>query len=168
MGKHAILRIAGLGAALALAMAQPHTAAAAPASLPVGHCINMGGMLDSDDWGGKKLDASDFTNIRRAGFDSVRLTTNWYNHASADAPYTIDPAWMARVTSMVDAALSNGLIVILNSHNFPELHTDPEGSAPRWRGCGGRSRPIWPRAPTTSSISNWPTSPTPISPPTRR
>jgi len=136
-----------MASALALVAALPHAAQAAnaskshkiaasqtAASLPIGHCINMGGMLDSDDWGGKKLDASDFVNIRHAGFDTIRLTTNWVNHASGTAPYTIDPAWMARVSDMVDAALGNGLNVILNSHFFPNLDEDPVTETPRLAG----------------------------------
>ena len=141
MSKANLLRMAGAVALLAAlpqaaqaATAQKTMSSAPAASLPIGHCINMGGMLDSDDWGGKKLDAGDFTRIRAAGFDTVRLTTNWVNHASDAAPYTIDPAWMARVTDMVDAALANNLNVVLNSHYFPALDADPLGNAPRLAG----------------------------------
>ena len=132
-----------LSSALALLFATDQQACAAPAaSLPVGYCINTGNMLDSDDWGGKKLDSTDFRNIREHGFDTVRIPANWANHASTTAPYTIDPVWMTRVTAMVDAGLANGLNVIIDSHYFPDLYADPAANTDRlaalWRQIGAK------------------------------
>ena len=101
----------------------------AAAGLPVGTCINLGNHLDMpsrDQWGGKNLGKPDFTRIRRAGFDTVRIPVNWYRHADARAPYTIDPAWFDVVDKRVDEALAAGLNVIFNSHYFELDHADPE------------------------------------------
>ncbi|MEY3834222.1 MAG: hypothetical protein RLZZ130_1700, partial [Pseudomonadota bacterium] len=97
-------------------------------SLPIGRCVNMGNSLETPTegaWGGKKIDAADFKRIADAGFNTIRLPVRWSTRASATAPYSIDPAFMARVRTVVVDARKAGLNVILNSHHFEELHKDP-------------------------------------------
>ena len=53
--------------------------------------------------------------LKEAGFNTLRLPVSWHNHV--DENYTIDPAWMARVREVADAALSRGLFVIVNVHH---------------------------------------------------
>lgn len=128
-----MIRFALPGVLLA-ALALP--SAAAPirqAPLPVGTCINVGNHLESSrpeaDMG-KVLDPGDFRRIHDAGFKTVRIPVGWFNHISKDAPHTIDPAFLARVTTVVDQALAAHLNVILNSHNFKLVHDQPEAGAP--------------------------------------
>ena len=100
-------------------------------SLPVGACINTGNHLESPDengWGGARLSDADFRNIAGAGFQTVRIPVRWDSHAGAGPSFTVDPAWMDRVTALVDGALGAGLNVILDSHNFLGLHEDPEAN----------------------------------------
>ncbi len=125
-----------LAATLLLA---PVTAGAATRtdSLPVGRCVNMGNHLESpteNAWGGKRLDDADFTNVARAGFDTVRIPVRWDSHALTASPYTIDPAFLKRVRHVVDAALAAKLHVILDSHNFLALHADPDANRDRLAG----------------------------------
>lgn len=97
-------------------------------ALPVGRCINMGNSLETPTegaWGGKKIDAADFTRIAKAGFTTIRLPVRWSTRAGTQAPYSIDPAFMTRVKQVVADARSAGLNVILNSHHFEEIHKDP-------------------------------------------
>ncbi len=119
---------------LALALASSPLALAQPApqpgitSLPVGRCINIGNHLESPnegDWGGKRIEAEDFQRIAAAGFTTIRLPVRWSNHDELTAPYAIDPAFMARVQQVVGQARKAGLNVILDDHNFEELHKDP-------------------------------------------
>jgi endoglucanase len=124
-------------ALLASACLQPSPSVARTDSLPIGRCVNMGNHLEAPTegaWGGHKLAADDFAIIAKAGFSTIRLPVRWATHADAKAPYTIDPAFMARVKSVVGSARANGLNVILNSHNFDELHKDPAASAARLAG----------------------------------
>jgi endoglucanase len=103
-------------------------ALAATESLPVGRCINMGNSLETpreSDWGGKRIDAADFKRIAKAGFNSIRLPVRWATRAASTPPYSIDPAFMLRVKSVVGDARKAGLNVILNSHHFEDLHKDP-------------------------------------------
>jgi endoglucanase len=59
-----------------------------------------------------------------AGFTAVRLPVRWSNHASAGAPFTIDPTFMARVESVVDTLLAKGFVVIVNMHHYRQLDGD--------------------------------------------
>jgi endoglucanase len=126
-------------AAVSLAFATP----AAGQGLPVGTCINMGNHLEADSessWGGKRVEAADFARIAAAGFDTVRLPVRWANKTGEGPDYTVDPAWLDRVTEVVDQALAANLNVVLNSHNFEALHADPAGNAAKlaaiWRQLG--------------------------------
>ena len=138
-----------MGKALAAALLLATTTIPAPAlaagtqaaPLPVGRCINTGNMLETrpqeSGWGGKKLNAEDFRRIKAAGFATVRIPVNWLVHSQEGAPHTIDPAWLKRVSEVVDAGLASGLNVILNSHYFEPVHDTPTEGAPRlaatWR-----------------------------------
>jgi endoglucanase len=113
-------------AALAL-LASPANAAE---PLPVGTCINMGNHLEPEresGWGGKRVDAADFARIRAAGFDTVRIPVRWSNKTRG-ANHLIKPAWLERVTEVVDQALAADLNVILNDHNFEDLHEHPDAN----------------------------------------
>jgi endoglucanase len=103
------------------------SAQAATNSLPVGRCVNMGNHLEpptEGGWGGRLIADDDFRIIAKAGFNTVRIPVRWSTHTEGPA-HTIDPAYMARVKSVVDSALASGLNVVLNSHHFDEIHTDP-------------------------------------------
>jgi endoglucanase len=107
--------------------------AGGPARLPIDHCINLGNHLEEPSenaWGGKRLEPQDFRDIKAAGFDTVRLPVRWDVHSAPASPHTIDPAWLARVSDLVDAALAAHLNVILNSHNFELINSDPQAAAP--------------------------------------
>ena len=117
-------------AAIAACLASPAMAAA---PLPVGTCINMGNHLEperEDGWGGKRIEAADFARIRAAGFDTVRIPVRWMNRSDPQPPHALDPAWLARVSEVVDQALAADLNVILNSHHFNAVHEDPPAGAP--------------------------------------
>ncbi len=106
------------------------------ATIPVGKCVNMGNHLEAPnegDWGRAIVDA-DFTLIKAAGFDTIRLPVRWSNHALAAAPYTIDAAFLARVRHVVDTARAAGLNVILNLHHYEEMATAPAAHADRFAG----------------------------------
>ena len=127
----ALLAITGLAAPTLSAQT-----ATEPKSLPVGTCINMGNSLEPEQegsWGGSNINAADFERIAAAGFDTVRIPVRWHNKSQSQAPYTVDPEWMARVTQVVDQALAADLNVILNSHHFDPIHEDPAEVA-AWHG----------------------------------
>jgi endoglucanase len=113
----------------AIALLASSAQAAEP--LPVGTCINMGNHLEPEresGWGGKRIEAADFARIRAAGFDTVRIPVRWSNKTGRAPDYAIDRAWLARVTEVVDQALAADLNVILNDHNFEDLHENPDAN----------------------------------------
>jgi endoglucanase len=103
--------------------ASPRADAAARA---IGRGVNFGNMLEAPnegDWGLTVTD--DFvTKAASAGFTSVRLPVRWSNHAAAAAPYTIDPAFLARVEVVINKLLARNLTVVLNMHHYRQLDGD--------------------------------------------
>jgi endoglucanase len=121
---------------LAFASCASASVAATASSLPVGRCVNMGNHLESPnegDWG-RRIADDDFAIIAKAGFNTIRLPVRWAGHAGAKAPYTIDPAFMGRVEHVVGLARAAGLNVILNSHNYDDLHANPARNVNRLAG----------------------------------
>ena len=114
-----------------IAAAEPRTGI----RLPIGKCVNMGNHLEpptEGGWGGRNIADDDFRIIKAAGFDSIRLPVRWSSHAQASAPYTIDPAFMARVKHIVGLAEAAGLGVVLNMHHYDELYVDPAAHSARF------------------------------------
>ena len=140
--RHVSLMAAALATAMPVAplIAQSGpsgTQMSAPATLPVGTCINLGNTLELEDEGAhgtRPASADDFARIAAAGFTTVRLPVRWDTHSSGTPPYTIDPAWLDRVAEVVDMGLAAGLNIILDSHHFMPIHDDPAGVAP-WHGA---------------------------------
>jgi endoglucanase len=103
--------------------ASPRALAAAKA---IGRGVNFGNMLEAPTEGAWGISVTDdfIDKAASAGFTSVRLPVRWSNHAAADAPFTIDPAFMARVESIVDKLLAKNLVVVLNMHHYRQLDGD--------------------------------------------
>ncbi len=100
----------------------------------LGRGINLGNALEAPregEWGVTIKDEY-FDQIKRAGFDSVRLPVRWSAHAGTEAPYTIDPQFFRRVDHVVSKALDNGLAVVLNVHHYEELFEQPDANSTRF------------------------------------
>ena len=93
----------------------------------IGRGVNFGNMFEAPTEGAWGLTVTDdfIDKATGAGFASVRLPVRWSNHAGAQAPFTIDPAFMARVASVVDKLLANNVVVVLNMHHYRQLDGDP-------------------------------------------
>lgn len=102
----------------------------------LGRGVNLGNALEANyegEWG-MMLDESYFRLIAEADFNSVRIPIRWSAHAEANAPYTIDPAFLARVDWAIEQALANDLYVIINIHHYEEIMQDPDAHAARFLG----------------------------------
>ena len=105
---------------------QISTVARAP--FPVERCINVAGALEAPnegDWG-YKIRERDFRTIRAAGFDTIRVPIKFSAHAMEQAPYTLDPTFIARIDEVVRWALRNDLTIILNLCHYTELFENPD------------------------------------------
>lgn len=102
----------------------------------LGRGLNLGNSLEApkDASWGRPIAEEDFPRIKAAGFASIRLPVRWADYASGDAPYTIEPAFLARVEGLVKSALKADLQVVLNVHHFDALDQDPVGQRARFAG----------------------------------
>ena len=100
----------------------------------LGKGMNMGNCLEAPSEGawGVRIHDEDFTRLKAAGFDSVRIPVKWSAHAAKTAPYSIEPAFMERVDHVIRAALAANLAVVLNVHHYDELDKDPAGHRERF------------------------------------
>lgn len=100
----------------------------------LGRGVNFGNALEAPkegDWG-VTLNEDYFRLIKEKGFNSVRIPIKWSAHASAAAPYTIDPAFFQRIDWAVNQALNRGLAAIINIHHYDELMQDPASNKQRF------------------------------------
>ncbi|MCR6660443.1 MAG: glycoside hydrolase family 5 protein [Asticcacaulis sp.] len=105
---------------------QPLTPEAQVAKMGAG--INVIGGYDAWwDGGETKFSLSDFDKIRAAGFSTVRIPLFTFKHLDKDGH--LDAAYFKRIDQVVDAALSNGLIVILDEHDFETCAKDADACA---------------------------------------
>ena len=103
------------------------SASAVAMAAAIGRGVNFGNMLEAPTEGAWGLTVTDdfIDKATGAGFASVRLPVRWSNHAGAQAPFTIDAAFMARVASVVDKLLAKNVVVVLNMHHYRQLDGDP-------------------------------------------
>lgn len=94
----------------------------------IGRGINFGNALEAPNEGawGLTIKKSYIHAVADAGFNSVRLPVCWSAHTSYLAPYTINPAFLARVDTVIDWCLSRGLAVIITMHHFNDFYDDPD------------------------------------------
>ena len=143
--------VSRLALAIAAALAASPAFAAMPRSLPIGPCINLGNTLEvgkAAKLGAGAATAADFKRIRAAGFDTVRIPARFDDRSMAKPPYTIETAWLEQVQNTVDEALDAGLKVILDSHNFAPIHTDPLATQPWHTAVWGQLAPRFKDYPT--------------------
>lgn len=102
------------------------SASATRTATAMGRGVNFGNMLEAPTEGAWGLSVTDefIDSAAAAGFTTVRLPVRWSNHAGTEAPYAIDPSFMAHVQSIVDKLLAKGLVVVLNMHHYRQLDGD--------------------------------------------
>lgn len=115
----------------------------------LGRGVNFGNELEAAPaegaWtNGLLIEEWHFALARQAGFDSVRIPVGFSGHSLAEAPYTIDPAFLTRVEQVVGWGLGKGLRIVLDMHNYNEVQQDPPGQRERfvalWRQIAARFR----------------------------
>lgn len=118
----------------------PGREAAFRANQRLGRTINFGNMLEAPQEGawGLKIEERFFDLAKSAGFTAIRLPVRWNTRAGAQAPYTVDPAFFARVDWAVAQARKRGLNVLLDFHHYEELMSDPAGHRARFLAIWGQ------------------------------
>ena len=98
------------------------------------HGVNLGDYLEvppNQSWG-VTISADEFAQMKREGFDHVRVPVGWHHYAGAAPDFTLTPEIFARVDFVVTNALNNGLAVMINIHHFNELDKDPAGQTEKF------------------------------------
>ncbi|KAL4988883.1 glycoside hydrolase superfamily [Aspergillus falconensis] len=83
---------------------------------------NLGNTLDAipdeGSWNNAPVEAATLDLIKESGFKSVRLPVTWTHHFTGDSPdWTVDPAWLQRVSNVLDLITSRDLYAIVNVHH---------------------------------------------------
>jgi endoglucanase len=72
-----------------------------------------------------------FKLIREAGFQSVRINLHALQRMDAGNGYKLDDGWLKTLDWAVKGALANGLMVILDLHNYNDVAENPAAFKPR-------------------------------------
>lgn len=102
----------------------------------LGRGVNLGNALEATyegEWG-MVLEEDYFRLIAEAGFTSIRVPIRWNAHAAAQPPYAIDEKFLQRVDWVIEQALANKLLVVINIHHYEEMMQDPDGHRARFMG----------------------------------
>ncbi|MDO5558800.1 MAG: glycoside hydrolase family 5 protein [Oscillospiraceae bacterium] len=68
-------------------------------------------------WGNPKTDKEMIDDIKKAGFNIVRIPVTWTGHIGDAPDYRIDIDWFQRVEAVIDYVLDNNMQAIINLHH---------------------------------------------------
>lgn len=96
----------------------------------------MGNMFEAPtetEWG-NPFSNDYFERIADQGFNHVRIPIRWDTPARTQMqfPYTINQGFLVRIKEVVDLALKENLMVIINMHHHEDLFADPEANKSRF------------------------------------
>ncbi len=91
------------------------------------HGANLGDYLEAWPRGNWSVNvgASEFAQMKKEGFDHVRVPIGWHHYAGPAPDFTLSPDIFSKVDFCVTNALENQLAVMINIHHFNELDKDP-------------------------------------------
>lgn len=82
---------------------------------------NLGNTLDAEGgetaWGNPVTTQEMIDEVRKAGFNTIRIPTTWDGNIGEAPEYTVNSEWLDRVEEVVGYALKNDMYVILNTHH---------------------------------------------------
>ncbi|HMA55005.1 MAG TPA: glycoside hydrolase family 5 protein, partial [Acidobacteriota bacterium] len=84
-----------------------------------------------------RFEEKHFKLVREAGFETVRINLHALQLLGEAPDYALPQAWLKTLDWAVEKALGNGLMVILDLHNYNDVAKDPASFKPRllafWR-----------------------------------
>ena len=87
---------------------------------------NPPGSIDAETaWGNPVVTEAMIQAVKKAGFNAIRIPIRWQCHITDAQTMSIDPAWIARIKTVVDWCLKNDLKVIINAHHEKWLESLP-------------------------------------------
>jgi endoglucanase len=95
-----------------------------------------------DNFGNARFKAKHFKLIHDAGFQTVRINLHALQRMGVAEAYKLDESWLGTLDWAVKNALANGLMVILDLHNYNDVADNPVAFKPRvlafWEQIGER------------------------------
>lgn len=88
---------------------------------------NLGNILYEFETWDKEREMENLDLIKGIGLTHVRVNTGPFAHAEDKPPYTLSEAFIERLDWTVDQALSRGLAVIIDNHEYHAMADDPIG-----------------------------------------
>ncbi len=79
-----------------------------------------------------RMQAKHFRLIREAGFNHVRINLHPFRFMGDGPDYSIHPAWLETLDWAVAQCQENGLLAILDMHEFTAMAEDPIGLKPKF------------------------------------
>jgi len=81
--------------------------------------LNLGNTFDAPFEGAwaPVAELKTFVDFKEAGFNHVRMPATWHNHTDINFPYDVNLERMDRTEQVVDWALAQGYVVIINMHH---------------------------------------------------
>jgi endoglucanase len=83
-----------------------------------------------------------FKQLKDAGFNSVRINLHGFRHMDAAKDWALRDAWWQTLDWVVEQATAQGLLAILDLHEFGTLGDNPEANKPKflafWRQVAAR------------------------------
>lgn len=90
------------------------------------HGANLGDYLEANRYRRHiEVSADDFAQMKKEGFDHVRVPIGWHQYAGPGPEFTLEPEIFSLVDFVVTNALKNKLAVMINIHHFDELDKNP-------------------------------------------
>lgn len=111
----------------------------------LGRGLCMNGYVDANpvDGNDAPMTEADFTAIREAGFQSVRIPTTWVAHCSKEAPYTIDDDFFRKMDWTIEQCIKNGLVCTIDQHYYPYINMSDDDPNLNWEQNLDRIKSLW-------------------------
>jgi endoglucanase len=98
----------------------------------------------------RRMQEKHFRLIKEAGFAHVRVSLHPFRHmGGAEDGCRIEAEWLAVLDWVVEQALANDLMVILDCHEYSAMARDPEGLKAKWLAFWRQVAPRYSDAPDT-------------------
>jgi endoglucanase len=79
-----------------------------------------------------QVSADEFVQMKKEGFDHVRVPIGWHQYAGPGPEFKLDPEIFSLVDFVVTNALNNKLAVLINIHHFKALDENPAAATPEF------------------------------------
>ena len=101
----------------------------------LGRGINFGNALEAPKEGewGIVIEDSWFDQVKELGFNHVRIPIRWSSNTETSNPNSVSQEFITRVKHVVNKAVEQNLLVVINFHHYEELYENPVAEFARFK-----------------------------------